>query len=185
METDDLGFYKELTEKVAFIKGKWYALIEEEGGDCPVCDRWGKMYRRGLNSAMARGLLWLVQQGDGRGDGWIDVPETAPRWMLRSPQFPSLRYWGLVQTMTSEKHSKLKSTGLWKVTDQGRLFALRRSMVTKYVNVYNDTPFSFEGDQVYIDDCLGHKYNYAELTKGNFYDDTRSESEEESEDYLR
>ena len=38
----------------------WRHTIEGEGGHCPVCARWGRIYGRGLNETMARALIWLV-----------------------------------------------------------------------------------------------------------------------------
>ena len=162
------------------LREHWRLKIEGKGGYCPVCDRWGKIYPRSLNSAMSRGLLWLAQQQH-RGDGWIEVAEVAPRWLLRTPQFASLKYWGLVATMPVDKGSKVKSSGLWQVTDKGRAFASQQLTVHKYVHLYNDTPLGFDGDQVYITDCLGDKYDYQQVMGGYFYDDTRSESEEEGQ----
>ena len=165
---------------LALLREHWGLKIEGLGGYCPVCDRWGKIYPRSLNSAMARGLLWLVKQQP-RSDGWIEVAEIAPRWMLRTPQFASLKYWGLVATMPVDKGSKVKSSGLWQVTDKGRAFAHQQLTVHKYVHVYNDTALGLDGDQVYITDCLGDKYDYQQIMGGYFYDDTGSESEEEGQ----
>ena len=36
--------------------------------------------------------------------------------------------------------------------------------VHKYVYVYNDRVVSMDGDQVTIQDCLGDKFNYEEIT---------------------
>jgi hypothetical protein len=47
--------------------------------------------------------------------------------------------------------------------------------------VYNDTALGSDGDQVYITDCLGDKYDYQQIMGGYFYDDTGSESEEEGQ----
>jgi hypothetical protein len=47
----------------------WGSIIKSDGGHCPVCDRWGKLYRRGINANMARHLIWLCKQNP-REDGW-------------------------------------------------------------------------------------------------------------------
>ena len=53
----------------------WGSVIKSDGGHCPVCDRWGKLYRRGINANMARHLIWLCLQNP-REDGWVDVQRT-------------------------------------------------------------------------------------------------------------
>lgn len=47
----------------------WYNIIKSDGGHCPVCDRWGKLYKRGISANMARQLVWLCQQTPERTAG--------------------------------------------------------------------------------------------------------------------
>jgi hypothetical protein len=51
-------------------KADWLYAINGDGGYCPCCDRWGKIYPRQSNSSMARALIWLVA----KGPRWTDVP---------------------------------------------------------------------------------------------------------------
>lgn len=148
------------TSTLEALRDLWKVTIEGDGGHCPCCDRWGKIYRRALNAAMARSLLWLVNQED-RGDGWVHVPSSAPPWMLRSQQLPALQMWGLVEGFDSE--TKLASSGLWKPTPAGIAFAGNRTAVRKYVYVYNSTVLDTDGDEIQIGDALGSKYNYEEI----------------------
>jgi len=148
------------TDVLATLRGEWALTIEKDGGYCPCCDRWGKIYRRNLNSSMARALMWLVEFPD-RGDGWTHVPSNAPAWMLRTQQLPTLHLWGLVQGADTE--TKLASSGLWKPTTKGRSFALNTAAVKKYVYVYNNTVMAMDGDDIWIVDALGSKYNYHEI----------------------
>lgn len=165
------------TNTLETMRDLWKATIEGDGGHCPCCDRWGKIYRRALNAAMARSLLWLVNQED-RGDGWVHVPSSAPSWMLRSQQLPALQLWGLVEGFTAE--TKLASSGLWKPTPAGIAFAGNRTTVQKYVYVYNNTVLDTDGDQIFIGDALGSKYNYEEIMAN--YDGTAPGFEEREED---
>jgi len=143
------------------MRDLWKVAIEGDGAHCLCCDRWGKVYRRNLNASMARALMWLVNQED-RGDGWVHVPSSAPPWMLRSHQLPTLQLWGLVEGFSSGD-SKLQSSGLWKPTQLGVAFANNRATVQKYVYVYNNMVRDTEGDQIFIGDALGSKYNYEEI----------------------
>ena len=160
------------------MRDHWKVAIEGDGGDCPCCERWGKVYRRGLNASMARALMWLVHQED-RGDSWIHVPSSAPSWMLRSQQLPTLHLWGLVEGFSSGD-SKLQSSGLWKPTQLGVAFANNRATVQKYVYVYNNMVRDTDGDQIFIGDALGSKYNYEEIMAN--YDGTVFSTDDSEED---
>lgn len=159
----------------------WNSVIKSDGGHCPVCDRWGKLYKRGISANMARQLIWLCKQNP-REDGWIDVQRTAPDWLLRSPQIGTLRHWSMVLD-APVANSKARSAGLWKPTDLGIRFALNILFVPKYKYIYNDTVFDTEGPEVNIVDCLDDHFDYNQLMNANYYgDDTGIESEEGSED---
>ena len=150
-------------------RGIWKDIIKGEGDGCPVCDRWGKLYKRPLSANMARHLLWLCQQNP-RDDGWIDVQGTAPVWMLRSPQLGTLRHWGLV-IAPHLRGGKTASAGLWKPTDMGFMFAYGRITVPKYKFIYNDTVFDTEGPDVYLADCLTDKHKHEDVLGASHYDD--------------
>ena len=155
----------EENEALIQLRKNWSLVIEGDGGNCPCCDRWGKIYQRGLNSSMSRSLIWLVFNAKPREDGWVHVPSSAPDWMLRNSQLTALKMWGLVTTVKQEDNgTKLSSSGLWMPTEKGRLFAQGAIHVHKYVYVYNDRVVSMDGDQVTIQDCLGDKFNYEEIT---------------------
>ena len=159
----------------------WHSVIKSDGGHCPVCDRWGKLYRRGITAAMARQLIWLCLQNP-REDGWIDVQRTAPDWMLRSPQLGTLRHWYMVEP-APVSGVKSRTAGLWRPTPVGLAFAYKQLDAPKYKYIYNDTVYDSEGPNVNIEDCVGEHFNYDELMKANFYGDyTGIESEEGSED---
>ena len=153
MENSDIA-----TRLLKDARNDWREVIAGEGGYCPCCSRWGKIYRRPLNSAMARALLWLVNQPH-RGDGWVHVPSTAPAWMLRSHQLPTLHLWGLVMSIRPER-TKLASSGLWQPTELGRAFAANNATVKRYVYVYNNEALDYEGTEIGITDALGDKYDY-------------------------
>jgi hypothetical protein len=102
---------------LAQLRSDWDRTKSGDGGHCPVCDRWGKIYPRGINRTMARSLIWLAaKSGDGN---WVDVPNTAPAWILRSNQLPTLRWWDMVERNDTEKSPENKHSGMWRVTAFG------------------------------------------------------------------
>jgi hypothetical protein len=68
----------------------------DDGTTCLCCGKHAQRYKRGINSTMVRGLIWLVRMS-GADREWINVQEVGPAWLLRSKQLPTLRYWGLVE----------------------------------------------------------------------------------------
>ena len=154
----------------------------DEGVRCPCCDRFAKIYSRGINSTMASGLIWLVQAWESGTrlhsveDVWGDVANTAPRWLVRSNQLPSLRWWGLLVRPDVKSGSTTKHSGLWGPTEKGMRFAKGRCQVASHVLTYNGQPVGFEGDLVHITECLEENFNYKEIM-GEKTDTTSTTSE--------
>ena len=119
------------------LRDDWRLTIEGDGGHCPVCDRWGKIYGRAINETMAKSLIWLVGAQKNES-GWVDVPATAPRWLVQSNQLPTLKWWGLVERLPNDAESKNKHSGLWRPTALGYDFVNAGARVPKKVFTYND-----------------------------------------------
>jgi hypothetical protein len=142
------------------------------GGYCPCCDRWGKIYRVKISETMARSLLWMAKN---HGTDWVDMPAKAPRWITRSNSFGKLRYWGLLAPMPIDSHiedgQELKSSGYWMVTQSGLQFAKGMARVPQYVYVYDNTIEGTSDKDIVLSDCIGKKFNYAELMQATWGDD--------------
>lgn len=143
---------------VKHLRGSWEATIKDEGGYCPVCSRWGKIYARTLNRTMAHSLLWLHSQSVDKS--WVDVPKIAPRWLVRSNQLPTLKAWGLVERAPVDPKLKTKHSGMWRPTELGVQFVLQKATVAKKVYTYNDTVQFVSLEQVSLADCLDNDFNY-------------------------
>jgi len=147
----------------------WVDTIHGDGGVCPCCGRFGKVYGRTINENMARGLIWLVDEWESNGKTWVDVPKRSPRWLVRSNQLPTLRWWGCIErsgtTDPDQKHS-----GLWRPTDKGVSFVNDDLKLPKQVFTYANVVIGFSDDDlVTIDECFGKKFSYQEVmeTKKN------------------
>lgn len=152
------------SEFLAELRALWKGIIREDGGHCPCCDRWGKIYSRSLNKTMAKSLLWLAKNS-ANGE-WVDVPLRGPRWLVRSNQLPTLRWWGLVERHGNDDPTQ-KHSGLWRATDKGIQFAQGRITVPKKVFTYNAEALEFGGDDVTIKDCID-KFDYAEVMEEQY-----------------
>lgn len=151
-------------EFLAQLRGAWRTTIEEDGGHCPCCDRWGKIYSRTLNKTMAKSLVWLTKHS--LNGEWVDVPMRAPRWLVRSNQLPTLRWWGLVERHGNDDPTQ-KHSGLWRATPKGVEFVRARIVVPKKVYTYNAEPLEFGDEMVGIKDCID-KFSYAEVMEDSY-----------------
>jgi hypothetical protein len=145
----------------------WANLIQDEGGVCPCCGRFGKIYKRTINANMARGLIWLVFEWEKINTEWVDVPEKAPRWLVKSNQLPTLRWWGLVERLESSDPSE-KFSGFWRPTTRGLEFAKNRLAVHQAVFTYAGDPVNFEGPMVLISQCGGKKFDYSKVMEETY-----------------
>lgn len=123
------------------------ALADGEGMECPCCGRYARMYRRPLNSGMARGLIRLYKDADCR---WQRTSQT--KWREES----KLAFWGLVENGTEER-------GLRRVTPKGEAWLNREVTVPKYAWEFNGECISLVGDEITIDVALGTKFSLEEL----------------------
>ena len=157
MEPDLFG-YTGGSDTLAQAKREWDQTIKDKGGDCPCCGRFGKIYPRAVNKTMAKSLIWLAGNKTG---GWVNVPELAPRWLVRSNQLASLRWWGLVErndeNLGDEKHS-----GYWRATPRGRLFAGDLIRIPKKVFTYAGVPTGFSEEHIRISEVIP-KFSYSDV----------------------
>lgn len=149
-------------------------LDEGERVDCPCCGKPAKLYHRRLNATMARGLIWLVRESLGAvglGDAdtlerqWVDVPEVAPAWLMRSKQLTTLRLWRLVEAGGDDgvDDGSARRRGLWRPTALGVRFVLGRVRVPASVEEYRSEVRRYDEEVVDIRGALGTKFDWYEL----------------------
>lgn len=156
-----------LWEDLHTLRLAWKETIEHDGGHCPVCDRWGKVYGRSINSTMAQSLLWLVRASPD-DSGWVDIPNSAPRWLVRSNQLPTLKWWGLVERRANTEDSPNKYSGMWRATPLGLQFASGKTSVPKKVFTYNNIVEGFSPEKVFIKDCGADVFDYQDVMQTQF-----------------
>lgn len=141
--------------------------IEGEGAKCPCCGRFGKIYRRTLNKVMAASLVWLYQQ-QGDEDNWVHLPTVAPRWVTKTYQIASLRWWGLVERKDVGQDEDAYSSGLWRVTEHGKYFIQEQIAVPKVAWTYDADLQRLDGPLVYIWQCFKDRFSYDEVKSARF-----------------
>ncbi len=139
---------------------QWLASRAVKGARCPCCNQYAKVYRRQINSGMARSLIAMYLHGP-QGQ-WVHLPTQVG---ARSREEGKLRYWGLVEEQVEVKRDDGGRAGYWRLTDAGRAWVTGQSTVPKFVAVYNNTVLRTYGDEISITDALGKKFNYAELMR--------------------
>ena len=150
----------DLFDGIAVARSAWKQTIKSDGGHCPVCDRWGRVYSRRINKTMMKSLIWLHQSSPTDGP-WTDIPLTAPRWLVRSNQLPTLRWWGLVERRTNDDLKK-KHSGMWRVTTKGREFIAGTLRVPSMVFTYNGEPVGWSETQTAASDHF-EDFDYSEV----------------------
>lgn len=135
--------------------------------DCPCCGQRCKIYKRSINKTQAATLMWMLSETDNANDGWINFPEQAPPWIMRSKQHSTLKHWALIEQRSYESGDK-KHSGDWRLTETGKKFIARQTNVPKYVYIYDDNLLKTSREGISIDDALTERFSYAELMQGNF-----------------
>lgn len=140
---------------------QWLRQHASAGAECPVCEQHVQVYRRKINSGMARSLIRMYQVA---GTNWVHVPTQIG---ARSREEGKLAYWGLVEEEKAVRPDGGR-TGYWRVTALGELFVTNPSVtVPKYARVYNGRALSLDNlEKVTIKDALGTKFNYNDLMAG-------------------
>ena len=146
------------------LRDAWGRTIANDGGHCPVCDRWGKIYLRNINVTMAQGLMWLCRQ-TGDADGWINVPVVGPQWLVRSNQLATLHWWNLVERKSKDETHKAKFSGIWRPTALGKNFTAGLVRVQKSVYTYNNMVMRHSTEEVLISECLKEVFDYDQVMR--------------------
>lgn len=156
-------------DNLSALREGWKATIHGDGGDCPVCDRFCKVYDRTINQTMADALEWLYKAATAPGAdlrAWINMPLNAPKEILRSNQHTTLRWWSLIERMMPDETDKRKKhSGMWRITLKGMDFVEGRLSVPKRVYTYNGEPVGFSDEVVRFKDCTD-SFHYGEMMQG-------------------
>ena len=139
-----------------------------EGSICSCCAQIAMARPRSIHGVVAAGLVACVRIFTETED-WVDVKEiNAALEHCRSgtanptSDFATLRHWGLAFSCPSDNPKK-RSSGLWKPTRDGILFAHGCTFVKKHAYVYNKECLHLGGDWISIRDALATDFDYREV----------------------
>lgn len=137
----------------------WLRDHVNKGTDCPCCTQFAKVYRRKLNSDMARSLIAMYRAG--AHVHWVDIKEID----VRGGDYGKLVYWGLTEEERGTRDDGSGRTGWWQITSKGQRFVENNLTVAKYALVYNGRlqRLDYSDGMTSIVDALGDHFNYREL----------------------
>lgn len=156
---NQVALFESEADFLAHIKEKWSDSIMGDGAFCPCCGKWGKVYKYKLSEHLALCLRWIVVHGD--HNGWANVQNTAPRWMLKSKTYPLLAHWQLIEPQG-------KRSGVWKATVKGRMFADGQTTEPSAVYIYDNSNWGFSSEEVSFRGCFGKHFDFDELMSERF-----------------
>jgi hypothetical protein len=138
-------------------------MAEEGAKKCKCCGGNIRVYKRKLNSGMARVLCWLVAN---RMGDWTHINKI-PAEIDRGHEIGRLSYWGLVERQENFDTSK-RSSGVWRATSEGVSFVLHNTEVPSHAfcSVPGHNILGFEDEMVTVHDILRQRFDYKELMRG-------------------
>lgn len=143
---------------------KHVAANSRDGVICPCCTQLVKVYRRKLNSGMARCLIHMYRYHAQHGDEWCHVHHYLVERGQYDGDFPKLRHWGLIEVLEGERADGSSRVGFYRITAQGRAFVREEVDAPRAVFLFNDKVLAVdEEERTTIRTALGDKFNYDEL----------------------
>lgn len=134
----------------------WLRLRVAEGERCPCCTQFAKVYKRKITSTSAAALITLWRAA---GPTWAHLPTVLDR---KQADEAKLLHWGLLEGETISRPDGGRA-GWWRVTELGAAFVRGEVRVQKYCLIYDSRCLGLDGPDVSIVDCLGDRFDYAEL----------------------
>jgi hypothetical protein len=161
-----------MDDTLTSAREEWREVIKRDGGRCPCCDRFGKIYARKFNSTMARSLIWL-SYAECDSEGWVDVPMVGPAFVIRTNQLPTVRWWNLIERRENDDPKK-KDSGMWRITRLGEQFVSFGDSIRSTVFSYNAKVIGYSDDQMRITEAFKSRFDYDKVMR-TWFDGYQSE----------
>jgi len=135
----------------------WLRDRVDDGARCPCCQQFAKVYRRKINSGMARALIQCYLIGRGQ---YVHATE------LGSHETAQLQWWGLLEEQPAKRPDGGR-TGWWRITPLGEDWMRGKARVPKYVAIYDGKLMAPpHGDWWGIREAVGTKFDLDDLMAG-------------------
>jgi hypothetical protein len=147
------------------LRDNWRNVIENEGGRCPCCDRWGKINAHALIESMALSLLWISKQPTD-DDGYVNVSRTGPSWVIKG-KYSLLKHWDLITKLDRDDKPR-QSDGQWQITTKGYQFLRNELPIARKVFIYDNTVQGFSQEEVLFRECFNKHFDYDTVMSDHF-----------------
>lgn len=146
---------------------QWLRGQVDKGAPCPCCTQFAKVYRRKLNSSMARALIHLTRHTE-PGE-FVHIFTFARRFGFQHSDVPTLRFWGFLEASHTEpgappheRSAGAKESGVWAITDAGRAF-VKGAPAPLRVHLFGGRRLGASDATTTIRQALGDKFDYEQL----------------------
>lgn len=145
---------------LAMLREKYFEeAATAKGTTCPVCDRYGKQYKRKLNTTMVTALLRLYALTSSNGHReWFEWSE----FTESRNEYEKLQFWGLIEHKPNVDDPSKKDSGYWKITSRGWKFARGEEKVPTYVIVYDGRVNGHEEPLISVHEVI-EQFHYQQL----------------------
>lgn len=141
--------------------------MSPDGTTCARCHGQMKVYRRAVNSDIARTLIYALPKFKAHPDGWLHLSQFLTTvHNFRTGDYHKAKYWRLIRAHPGDRPAGKSSNGRWQLTALGIAFAEDRYAVpNSHVLVYCDRiiPETWYGGPRTVRQALSKKFNYDEL----------------------
>jgi hypothetical protein len=161
-----------MTEFTTIQEAKAYLRANySKGVECPCCKQFVKLYKRKLNSGMARTLILIYKESNRQNaSGYKERPWIHVKNLLmdlkaqNSHDWTLLKHWGLLEDEITDPDRS--ANGYWRITMDGVNFVENRLSVPRVASFYNGKLIGMILNSFTdIVAALGDKFNYEELIK--------------------
>jgi len=130
----------------------------KDGCICPCCNQVVKLYKRKLNSGMARVLIAMYK----KGGSFFHVKDYLREYNIKNTHdWTLLKYWKLIQPMDNQKGGQ--ELGYWSITEKGKQFCKGELKLQKHVLIITNKMIGFSNEDTDIVESLGNHFDYNEL----------------------
>lgn len=150
----------------------WLRRRLDKGEQCPCCQQFAKVYRRGITSTMALALIHIANSPDTvrDQDGFLHVSDylkgigtKGALAAAQSADWAKLVAWQFIEQADRDRDDGSSRNGWWRITADGMAFVQDRVTVPRYAKFYDSRVLGLEGDPVGIRDALGKRFDYYDL----------------------
>lgn len=147
--------FSTIEEAKAYLRENW-----TEGVECPCCTQDVKLHPHRLGGALASLLIKMYWKNRNTGKDWIHIQS---EFNPSNGDYAKLRHWGLIEDRGDIPVPEKKQSGFWRITALGKLFVEGKASVHSHAKLFDSQCHGFQGELVYIQECLGKGFNYQEL----------------------